>query len=484
MNFYKLYNLINENVESNFDNWLSVLIKYAKNPKEKDIVILFQDRYSKWVAGVERSIIGTAVERKRIIIDVLKEKNLQNLNWFSFCVGYWSGKNNFRKEDLELAIDITKRMIDSGEITKLEIGSKGWLKIGIESNDNITKHLGKQNQLSNREIERRKKRGEADLDEEFVKLVVREDNIKIYYLPRLITGGSNRYVDEDEEDDYEDEEVSQYWIDKNKQKVNKRHQILCNLGKNTKWCTAQPSWDAHEGYITDDIYIIHENDQAIYQFVSCVNSNPDDRQFMDVNDDDIKSLEQPMFGILNKYLKRETGCYDLKEFLTSVEGMENLSDIRNVDFISINRLFTKNSGHWIKKMSINDKKKLASQMDDTSWKIGVKHVEAGEEAGEPTDWVKVEKERSIEFIKLYELFAKKHGLEQEKKNEENILVRMFEKLLNVIDEGLKLNRSVNHIIHTFKNNLDSSIVSLSKEAFIRLEAEIEKRKKIEDENMI
>jgi hypothetical protein len=61
---------------------------------------------------------------------------------------------------------------------------------------------------------------------------------------------------------------------------------------------------------------------------------------------------------------------------------------------------------------------------------------------------------------------------------------MFEKLLNVIDEGLKLNRSVNHIIHTFKNNLDSSIVFLSKETFIRLEAEIEKRKKIEDENMI
>jgi len=400
----------------------------------------------------------------------------------SFCVGYWNNKNNFRKEDLELAIDVTKGMIDSGEITKLEIGSKGWLEIGIESKDNIAKHLEKQNQLSNREIERRKKRGEADLDEEFVKLVVREDNVKIYYLPRLITGGSNLYVDEDEEDD--DYEVSPHWIKKNKQKINKRHQILCNLGKNTKWCTAQPSWDAHEGYVTDDIYIIHENDQAMYQFVSCANSNPDDRQFMDVNDNDIKSLEQPMFGILNKYLKRETGCYDLREFLTSVEGMENLSDIHNVDFISINRLFTKNSGQWIKKMSINDKKKLASQMDDTSWKIGVKHVEAGEEAGETTDWVKVEKERSIEFIKLYELLAKSHGLEQEKKNEENILVRMFEKLLNVIDEGLKLNRSVNHIIHTLKTNLDSSIVSLSKETFIRLEAEIEKRKKIEDENMI
>jgi hypothetical protein len=448
MNFYQLYNLINENVEENFDNWLSVLIKYAKNPKEKDIVIRFKTFTAKWVAGVANSS-----ERRRIIIDVLKEKNLQNLNWFSFCVGYWNNKNNFRKEDLELAIDVTKGMIDSGEITKLEIGSKGWLEIGIESKDNIAKHLEKQNQLSNREIERRKKRGDADLEEEFVKLVVREDNVKIYYLPRLITGGSNRYVDEDEEDDYEDEEVSQYWIDKNKQKVNKRHQILCNLGKNTKWCTAQPSWDAHEGYITDDIYIIHENDQAIYQFVSCANSNPDDRQFMDVNDNDIKSLEQPMFGILNKYLKRETGCYDLKEFLTSVEGMENLSDIRNVDFISINRLFTRNSGQWIKKIS--------------SYKPF------------PEKW-----DSEINTVKSYDLMAKTYGLEQEKKNEENILVRIFEKLLSFIDEGLKQNRSVNHIIHTFENNFYSSLASLSEETFVRLEAEIEKRKKIEYENMI
>lgn len=446
LNFYQLYNLINENVEENFDNWLDVLIKYAKNPKEKDIVTLFQDYHSKWAAGVWR-----AAETKRIIIDVLKEKNLQNLNWFSFCVGYKSGKNNFRKEDLELAIDVTKRMIDSGEITKLEIGSKGWLKIGIESNDNIAKHLEKQNQLSNREAERRKKRGESDLDEAFVKLLVQEDNIKIYYLPRLITGGSNSYVDEDEEDD--DYEVSPHWIKTNKQKVNKRHQILCNLGKNTKWCTAQPSWDAHEGYIADDIYIIHENDQAMYQFVSCVNSNPDNRQFMDVSDDDVKSLEQPMFGILNKYLKRETGCYNLKEFLTSVEGMENLADMHSVDFISINRLFTKNRGQWIKKIS--------------SYKPF------------PEKW-----DSEINTVKSYDLLAKKHGLEQEKKNEENTLVRMFEKLLSLIDEGLKLNRSVNHIIHTFKTNLQSSMASLSEKTFVRLEAEIEKRKKIEDGNMI
>jgi hypothetical protein len=470
LNFYKLYNLINENVEENFDNWLEVLIKYAKNPKEKDIVILFQDYHSKSAAGVWR-----AAETKRIIIDVLKEKNLQNLNWFSFCVGYKSGKNNFRKEDLEFAIDVTKGMIDSGEITKLDIGNKGWLKIGIESNDNIAKHLEKQNQLSNREIERRKKRGEADLDEELVKLVVQEDNVKIYYLPRLelSTSANIRRAAAT----LKSKDVIK---NNDKQKINKRHQILCKLGKDTQWCTAQPSWDAHEGYTDDDIYIIHDNDQAMYQFVSCVNSDPGNRQFMDVDDDDVRSLEQPMFGILNKHLKKETVCYNLKEFLKSVEDMENLSDIGSVDFISINRLFTRNSGQWIKKMSIENQKKLASQINDISWNIGVKH----KTSDKPIDWVKVEKERTIEFIKLYELFAKSNGLEQEKKNEENILVRMFEKLLNVIDEGLKLNRSVNHIIHTFKNNLDSSIVFLSKETFIRLEAEIEKRKKIEDENMI
>jgi hypothetical protein len=143
----------------------------------------------------------------------------------------------------------------------------------------------------------------------------------------------------------------------------------------------------------------------------------------------------------------------LKEFLTSVEGMENLSDINNVDFISINRLFTKNSGRWTKKISLHEPF--------------------------PGKW-----DSSINTVKSYDLMAKSHGLEQEKKNEENILVRMFEKLLNVIDERLKQNRSVNHIIHTFENNFYSSLESLSEETFIRLEAEIEKRKKIEYENMI
>jgi len=80
MNFYQLYNLINENVEENFDNWLSVLIKYAKNPKEKDVVIRFKTFTAKSVAGVANNS-----ERRRIIIDVLKEKNLQNLNWLVFA---------------------------------------------------------------------------------------------------------------------------------------------------------------------------------------------------------------------------------------------------------------------------------------------------------------------------------------------------------------------------------------------------------------
>jgi len=392
---FKEWLLLNENVEQNFDNWVETLIKYAKNDKEKH-------------AGHQFKYYGynsPNSEQRKNIISVLQEKNLQNFNWFSFCIGYWNNKYNFRKEDISFAIDVTRKMIDSGEITKQEIGSKGWMEIGFEAKDNVAKYLEKQNQLSNREIEKRKKRGEADLDEELVKLIVQENNLKIYYLPKLKAKYSQRWSG------YEDEveEEFAYYL---QSIVDKRHQILCKLGKGTKWCTAQPSWDAHEDYVGDDIYIIHKKNKPIYQFVSCVNSNPDNRQFMDINDDSVNSLITPILNLLNKHLKKEKVCYNIKEFLPSVEDLEKLSNLVNTDFISLNRLISNN----------------------------------------------------IE-------------------NESN-LIRIFEKLLEIIDNGQRSNMSVNHIIHAFEMNLKSIYSSMFDFPYNRFSKEIEKRKKLERENMI
>jgi hypothetical protein len=422
LNFYELYNLLSENIESNFSIWFDTLTKYAKNYDERLFLTkyhpfainLVNQQNAEYLLSLQRTEKLTELknnfsEIKSIIVKVLKEQNLENLNWFSFCLGYRSVKK-FRKEDLEMAIEVTKKAIDSGELPKSEIGSKGWFAIGKEAKDRITKYLEKQDELSNREIERRKKQGVADFDKDLVKLIIQDDEvwqfpIKIYYLPRLKKGFGNGTYDEPDDDDDDDYYTAPpIWIKNNKQKISKRHQILCKLGKSTKWCTAQPSWDAHEDYITDDIYIVHENDQPMYQFVSCINSNPNSRQFMDVDDETVNSLMSPIFNLLNKHLKDQIGCYNLKQFLSSVEELEKLPNLENIEFISLNRLVTKNH-----------------------------------------------------------------------KNKP-IIIKIFEKLLYFIDIGLKVNSSVYPIIHIFEIYLNSNL-GIDNETTEHFKKEINKRKK-------
>ena len=98
---FKEWLLLNENIESNFDDWLKAIIKYAKL-NEKDIL---------WALGLDDDGLSPLLAEKSIIIRVLGRKHLENLNWLSFSIGYLSVKRRFQEEDLELAIDVTKRRI-------------------------------------------------------------------------------------------------------------------------------------------------------------------------------------------------------------------------------------------------------------------------------------------------------------------------------------------------------------------------------------
>lgn len=469
MNFKEFFTLLNENIEDNFDNWLDMLAKYAK-PNEKMVIANLS--YVP-MTGQGAYKIGEKLHipdiYKKIIIDVLKEKRLENFNWFSFCLGYYVAKK-FRKEDLEMAIEFTKKMIDSGEITKSEIGSEGWLNIGYKAKDNVIKYLEKQNELSNRELERRKKRGEADLDENLVKLVVEEENIKIYYLPRLKKDDSGRIEDEYEDEDspnIADDYPSDFWLNKNKKRVNKRHEILCKLGKKTRWCTAQPSWDAHESYVVDDIYIIHNNDKPMYQFVSCINGDEDHMQFMDVDDEDVKSLPTSILKILKKHLDLQTGCYNLKEFVENVEDLENLKDIyNNIDFISINRLISKNSGNWIEKLPYDIQIKLSNELKNSS-ENSFKTIKQ--------PWA-----HSADHIRIYELFAKNNNLENLRKEEGKTILKIYQKILSFIDD---FNPS-SILLSTLKTYLGAAKKSLSLEDFNTLFKIIKEKEKIINKDKI
>lgn len=315
---------LNENVEENFYKWLETLLVYAKKPIEVQTLVSFiyhqasahhvrVDIASKIVSEIGKdSLKDLFLNQKDLIEDtlkytikprvvniiksVLKEKNAENYNWFAFSIGYLCAKPDYQKEDLEKAIEVTKRKIDSRELLKTEIGEKGWFVIGFQkAPEYIEQAIQDEREISNRQQKRMKKKGETfGEDENFIKLIINETtddlNIKIYYLPALKFMG-----------DLSDPVNSKLASD--------RHAILCKYGKDTQWCTAQPSWDAHKTYIKNNIYIIHHNDKATYQFVDCRDSN--NTQFMDKDDRYVEELSSETFDILKENLKEQTACYKM-----------------------------------------------------------------------------------------------------------------------------------------------------------------------------
>jgi hypothetical protein len=292
MNFYQ-WLLLNENVETNFDKWLETLFQYTKKNTDAEKVLmkipgvparsdLIGVDPKNWEAG-GREQLSYIIDKPFIIKTVLKEKNIENFNWFSFSIGYYSAKPGFFKEDLELAIDVTKQRIDSRELPKTEIGTKGWLIIGYEAKDKVQEYLQSHRQVSNRQLEKMKKSGMSlDENENLIKMVVNEGNIKIYHLPSL----------------------------KSSDHVKERHLLLCKYGKGTDWCTAQPSWDAHTGYTRDTIYIVHVDDKPTYQFVSCTDGR--NQQFMDTRDQYVNRLNGDVYDALAANLNDQFKCYKIR----------------------------------------------------------------------------------------------------------------------------------------------------------------------------
>jgi hypothetical protein len=202
------------------------------------------------------------------------------------------------KEDLELAIDVTKKRIDSRDLPKSEIGVKGWFKIGQEAKEKVEEYIKASQELSNRKERKLRKSGETlEDDKKLIQLVATDGDLKLYFLP-------------------EKDEGILYHMSGDNQEYNNlvraRKRVLCSYGKGTKWCTAVPDGDYHESYIENNIYIIHENDKPKYQFVSCLDKGEDNHQFMDVEDDPVKELDIKYYNFLKKYASGITHCYEIK----------------------------------------------------------------------------------------------------------------------------------------------------------------------------
>lgn len=349
---FKYWLSLNENIEENFEKWFKILVQYAKRGDEKDILyrilhnqlpgrsnIFFTlagkdpeslSEKDKEFLYANRDVLEDLLKQPfvQIIKNVLKEKNLENYNWFAFSIGFLSSKPNFFAEDLELAIDVTKRRIDSRELHKSEIGQKGWLIIGSESQEKVEEYLA--GQVSNRAREKMRKRGETfGDDEKYIRLLLNENNIKVYICPSLGNEFSrvNMSIARNRDRNSSKEKV-----------LKDRQSILCKYGKDTQWCTANPSGTFHEYYAENNIYIVHRNDKPIYQFVDC--KDYDNHQFMDVKDNSVKELEKDVYEMLNKYLEESIKCYQITRAWSLKELLEadNAGEIEAYQRISLNNM--------------------------------------------------------------------------------------------------------------------------------------------------
>lgn len=289
-----------ESVDANMGEWIKVLVHYAK-PEERRILDSLVG------SGLLRTVEGKAGEYElqqnydAIVKAVLKEKRKENMNWLAFALGYLSVKA-FRREDLEMAVDQLERMKSSGEVTRAEIGSLGWMRLGASMQDRIADYKRRSSQLSKTQSRKMAKRGEISPDDaHLIKHVASEGDMDLYYLPSVSKA----------------------------EDVDGRQRLLCKYGRDTQWCTAAPGGTYHNYYSGVGIFILHSGGRPKYQFVDCGDvperHEEDDEeeesiaQFMDVNDQKVTSLSPKE----QKFLSRQANisCYDL-----APDGFEDMAE--------------------------------------------------------------------------------------------------------------------------------------------------------------
>lgn len=322
MNF-KRWVVLNENIEQNWDFWCDTLEKYSQNNSNENMVLnslkdmMFDQRIPQGFEGKPRSLRfiisnngkGSNVAENRryaqIVVRVLKEKNIENYNWFCFSLGCIVSYNgNMHEEDLRASIDETKRRIAAGELPKTEIGRKGWLVIGSESKEHVDESIRRNQQVSKRKQEKLRKLGiTLNEDPRLIKVFAEENNFVIYLCPKMPVWTAN-------DAEYKSGEAANL--------VNERHAILCKYGKGGNFCTADPTGTFHRSYLRNNIYIFHVNNKVKYQFVDC--NDGSNRQFMTIENKFPEEIEKDEFNFLVN-CGAPINCYNLKTPSASYEDL-------------------------------------------------------------------------------------------------------------------------------------------------------------------
>lgn len=281
--------VLSESIESNLENWLKTWSAYLE---KKDPATLLE------VKETIKSILnnfGKQTMLKTALTDTTATgKNHDNQNYLRYLVGYATTKNNFRIEDLKRALDAIDWMLQNGKLTNAQVSTIGWYKVG----KNATQYMKEKQEAelealkpSKTKMDKMKKVGEA-FDE--LTPEVKEGEFTLY----LVKGVNPE----------------------NKEEVSKKHMLLCKYGKDTDWCTADPTGTYHEEYAKNNIFILHKNGKPAYQFAE-VNEDVDKStlQFKNTKDEDVVVVDLTTFNFLLKHRRKEFDYYTL---IPTVDGGE------------------------------------------------------------------------------------------------------------------------------------------------------------------
>jgi hypothetical protein len=285
---FKDFILISESVEENFDDWMEAIKGYAK-PNEAAL-----------------KSISVTPQQKKLIIEALKSKQKENQDYLKLLLGVLSTKPDARIEDLTAAIDLVARALrekkPDGEpyLTRQQIAGEGWYNLGNRALKDITELLAKPETRSSI-IKSKKKLNSIEQAPMYDK-----NGIKIYYFPLI--------------------------GDLDEKEIERRHKLLCKYGVGTSWCTAQPSWDAHRSYTWQPIYIVHVDDNPVYQWVDGRAS--ENRQFMDVKDRTVYGVMERIHDAIGEAGLQDTiKHYNLKSF-PELDKFDKMSSNEKISLVT------------------------------------------------------------------------------------------------------------------------------------------------------
>ena len=306
----------NESIEANIDIWINGVID-PKKPDGTPIPLPPNE--------AELNNFQVTQQQKQLMVDNLNKFDLSNpvdsgkrklkitANHVKFLLGFIKSKPQALTEDYERALDALFWALSSNRVTKQVFGTDSY-NIGKNIQGYI-EEKDREEGPSKREEERDKKEGKAyDIDP-----LHQEGNIKCYHLPKIKSDLSE---------------------DEKKKAISERHKLLCKYGKNTGWCTASPSGTYHEIYKYDEIYIIHENNIPVYQFVHCTKTvKSKNCQFMDINDrmpynPEFIKMTVNVYKFIKKYFPEVFEYYELEQYGIDAIG-KMVMDLENNDEDSV-----------------------------------------------------------------------------------------------------------------------------------------------------